>query len=282
MEQANSVVKPSSVKKEVQQFYDTIGWLKKGQTLFEDAYRFEDLRAVTGDYIRKCHLRVKRYLKQSGRYLLDVGSGPIQFSEYLEYSRGYEFRVCLDLSMAALVEARKRLQDKGLYILGDATNLPFRDNTFEGIVSLHTLYHVPADEQKTAFLEIHRVLEPTGSAVIVYSWGNHSGLMLIPVLIPHKIRALFKKIAKSTSLATHQGPRLYFHPHTYHWIRRNLMKGMDLEILVWRSVSVPFLQQYIADNHLGRRVLELVYRVEEKWPRWAGRWGQYPLILIHK
>jgi hypothetical protein len=106
--------------------------------------------------------------------------------------------------------------------------------------------------------------------------------MLFPVLIPHKIKALLKKIAKATHLSTPQEPRLYFYPHTYRWIQRNLMRAMNLDILVWRSVSVPFMQQYITDNRIGRQVLQCIYWLEEKWPRWAGRWGQYPLIVVHK
>lgn len=276
------MVKDSRLKKEVQEFYDTIGWRKKAGTLYEDAHRFEDLRPVSSDYVHRCHMRVKRYLRESGRYLLDAGAGPIQFSEYLEYSMGYRFRVCLDLSMTALREARDKLGDKGLYILGDIVNLPFRENAFGAVVSLHTIYHVPADEQKAAFLEIHRVLESGATAAVVYSWGDHSALMFLPVVVPRKTRALSRKLTGTIYLPKHQDPELYFFPHNYRWVRRNLMEVMDLDIVVWRSVSVPFLRQYIMDNHIGRQTLRFIYWLEEKLPRWAGRWGQYPLIIIRR
>ena len=51
-----------------------------------------------------------------GRFLLDAGSGPVQYDEYLTYSQDYRYRVCMDLSVVALQEARKRLGEKGIYV----------------------------------------------------------------------------------------------------------------------------------------------------------------------
>ncbi len=61
---------------------------------------------VARDYIHRCHLRVNRYIASHGDFLLDAGSGPVQWPEYLTYSEGYRFRVCLDISITALKEAR--------------------------------------------------------------------------------------------------------------------------------------------------------------------------------
>jgi uncharacterized protein YbaR (Trm112 family) len=113
-------------EKIVQDFYDQIGW-QKGKAdspQFVDALKWEDLRPVVSEYVHQCHLRVNRYIQPHGKYFLDAGSGPIQYDEYLTYSAGYEFRICLDLSLLALKEARKKLGDKGIYILGDVTNIP--------------------------------------------------------------------------------------------------------------------------------------------------------------
>ena len=53
------------------------------------------------------------------------GSGPIQYPEYLTYSEGYQYRLCLDISIVALIEARKRIGEKGLFVVADVSNLPF-------------------------------------------------------------------------------------------------------------------------------------------------------------
>jgi SAM-dependent methyltransferase len=171
----------NTIKKDVQEFYDNIGW-DKSDDGFSDASIYEDLRPVAAEYIQRCHQRVKQHLPDSGRYLLDVASGPVQYDDYVAYSAGYERRVCADISLRALVEARRRLGDKGLYVVADIANLPFADNTFDGVVSLHTIYHVPAAEQEKAFNEIHRVLAPERPAVVVYSWGARSPLMLLSLM----------------------------------------------------------------------------------------------------
>ena len=100
-----------NVKQDVRKFYDDIGWKEIGDGVYQNA-RYEDLRPVSWEYIHKCHLRVGRYLSQNGKFLLDAGSGPIQYPEYLQYSQGYQARVCADISIVALAEARQRIGDR--------------------------------------------------------------------------------------------------------------------------------------------------------------------------
>ena len=79
-------------KQQVREFYDRIGWTQLSDGLYQNA-RYEDLRPVSRDYIHKCHLRVSRHLASHGRFMLDAGSGPVQWPEYLVYSQGYQYRV---------------------------------------------------------------------------------------------------------------------------------------------------------------------------------------------
>src|SRR4030095_4577794 len=146
-----------NTKQQVREFYDQIGWSQVGEGLYQNA-RYEDLRPVSRDYIHKCHLRGNRHLAGQGDFLLDAGSGPVQWPEYLTYSEGYRFRVCLDLSITALKEARRRLGSRGLYVVADIANLPFRPETFDGAVSMHTIHHLALAEHKRAYLELTRVL----------------------------------------------------------------------------------------------------------------------------
>ena len=71
--------------------------------------------------------------------------------------------------MRTLEEARRELGEHGFYVLADITQLPFRLDTFDASVSLHTIYHVPVDEQPAAFRELHRTLMCGISAVVVYA-----------------------------------------------------------------------------------------------------------------
>src|SRR5512144_2021729 len=95
-----------NTKQQVREFYDQIGWSQVGDGLYQNA-RYEDLRPVSREYIHNCHMRVLRHLSARGRFLLDAGAGPVQWPEYLAYSKGYEFRVCVDISFTALKQARQ-------------------------------------------------------------------------------------------------------------------------------------------------------------------------------
>ena len=66
-------------RQEVQEFYDRIGWKKVDEKTYSDASQFEDLRAVSKDYISDCHRRVTRHIQRNGKSLLDAASGPIQY-----------------------------------------------------------------------------------------------------------------------------------------------------------------------------------------------------------
>lgn len=161
----------NEVKQEVKSFYNQVGWQLVGEDIYQNA-RYEDLRPVAREYIHRCHSRVSRHLSPNGQYLLDAGSGPVQYPEYLEYSQGYQRRVCADISITALKEARRRLGDHGLYVVTDVANLPFKADAFDGVVSLHTIHHLPEEEHLQAFGELHRVLNSGHQAVVVNGWSQ--------------------------------------------------------------------------------------------------------------
>ena len=279
-------------KRVVQRFYDEVGWTRVGQDTFADAEKFEDLRPVARDYIHKCHMRVNRYLAPRGRFLLDAASGPIQYPEYLSYSDGYDLRVCVDISLVALKAARRRLGDRGVYLLADVTDLPLMDDSMDSGVSLHTLYHVPHDEQEDVVRELHRVLRPGASGVLVYVWDGRSPLMrliFLPGSILRKLLRLPRKllgvasrmVGRSRPVEGVRAPELYFHAHDNGFFA-DTDWGFSLDMRVWRAVSVEFTKTFARSRLGGRQLLRLVYWLEERSPYWAGRFGQYPLFVIKK
>src|SRR5574342_1274486 len=148
----------TNTKQQVRKFYDQIGLSQVREGLYQNA-RYEDLRPVSRDYIHKCHLRVNRHLAPAGEFLLDAGSGPVQWPEYLTYSENYRYRLCADISITALKEAQTRLGSKGLFVVADIADLPFKLDAFDGVVSMHTIHHLPLSEHKSAYLELNRVLK---------------------------------------------------------------------------------------------------------------------------
>ena len=276
------------IRSDVREFYDSVGWRQIGEGLYQNA-RYEDLRPVSQEYIRRCHLRVLRHLREKGRLLLDAGSGPIQYPEYLEYSRGYKRRVCLDVSILALQEARARIGDHGLFVVGDVSSLPFSKNAFDGVVSLHTIHHVPAERQGEAFLEMHRVQAENSRAVVVYSWGAHSLLMRLFRLPIQWAQQTINRRSRTVSPVRNlevesllKSPGTFVHHHNQSWFRGHLEQLQDYEIVVWRSVSTAFLRALIHRKAFGQRLLRILYRLEELAPHLMGRWGQYPMIVISK
>lgn len=72
-----------------------------------------------------------------------------------------------------------------MFILAKISNLPFADDSMDGVVSLHTIYHIPKEKQEAAIREIYRVLSPGRRAAIVYSWKDSSlnKVLLTPLFI---------------------------------------------------------------------------------------------------
>ncbi|MEW5870886.1 MAG: class I SAM-dependent methyltransferase [Chloroflexota bacterium] len=298
----------SDIKHDVRQFYDQVGWQLVGEDVYQNA-RYEDLRPVAREYIHKCHLRLARHIQPQGRFFLDAGSGPVQYPEYLEYSRGYQYRLCADISITALQEARKRVGAQGLFVVADIANLPFAPESFDGAVSLHTIHHLPEEEHLRAYQEIYRVLAPGGSAVTVNSWAKSRLLALFEPLVrtANRLRHRLERgqpaqqsqdstsenpepvdqdLARATPLTRSrdaEGPKGTFTSrHNVAWMKNEVGACMPVEIRVWRSVSVRFLRALIHPKLGGRAWLRLLYWLEERFPHFFGEQGKYPLVIIRK
>jgi ubiquinone/menaquinone biosynthesis C-methylase UbiE len=281
----------TETSEQVRQFYDQIGWQEISKGAYQNA-RYEDLRPVSQEYIRRCHLRVNRFLRDTGRFLLDAGSGPVQYSEYLTYSQGYAKRVCLDISFVALQEARKRIGEHGLFVVADVSRMPFSQEAFDGVVSLHTLHHLPVEDQLKAYQEIDRVLSPGSSAVVVNGWTD-SVLMRRMNWLVRGMEWLGKQISSmrekeqtnpetlGDSKAKKDSPTGTFtRKMDAQSLKMELAGKVAFEIFCWRSVSVRFLRA-VVHNLLGGRIwLRLLYNLEERFPHYFGEKGQYPLIVV--
>lgn len=282
-------------KKVVQDWYNQFGWQTGENGRCWDSIVFGDFRPITQEYGHKTHLRPLKYLRQGGKYVLDVASGAVPQPEYIQYSDAFEKRICMDLSFVALQQAQKKLGAKGIYILGDITNLPLQDNVCDAVMSLHTIYHVPADEQANALRELHRVLKPGRTGLVIYNWERHSLFMraaevpLRPRVLKiwHFFKYLFRRKPQPTaapSQAARQRPQrgLYFHAYDYNWFKRELSQYCDFDLVCWRAVNQQFLLNYVRPFRLGRTFLKLLYWFEETFPRMAARLGAFPMFILHK
>jgi ubiquinone/menaquinone biosynthesis C-methylase UbiE len=104
------------------------------------------------------------------RNILDVGCGT---GGNLTLFNG--FVVGLDISPQALELARKRKPDAVL-CRGEAENLPFKDESFDLVLALDLLEHLPDDIKGLS--EMYRVLKKGGNALITvpayrFLWSEH-------------------------------------------------------------------------------------------------------------
>jgi len=143
----------------VSKFYNEVGWETDGDDT-EDAIRFEDLRRCAKEYVTKCRLRVLRHMPAQGENMLDMASGPIQYQEYLEYSKNFKKRYCVDLSSKALRDARNKIGSHGEYFHGNFLDMDFENNFFDCTISLHTIYHIDKDKQENAVRKLLAVTKP--------------------------------------------------------------------------------------------------------------------------
>ncbi|MEY2421332.1 MAG: hypothetical protein QOI95_1399 [Acidimicrobiaceae bacterium] len=117
---------------------------------------------------------------QAGDLVLDLGCGAGRHA-FEAFRRGARV-VALDYSAAELKDVKAMfgalLEHEGPSLPpstwggcanGDATRLPFPDNSFDHVIAAEVLEHIPAD--KAAMAELARVLKPGGTiAVTVPAW----------------------------------------------------------------------------------------------------------------
>jgi len=259
----------SSAEAKVKGFYDGVGWADiDGHSV--DADLWEDLRPVARRYVSNCRLRILDHLPRAGgEGLLDAASGPVQYPEYLLYSRGFAKRFCVDLSSKALVQARQRLGDHGEYLNVNILELPFRDDFFDAAVSLHTIYHIDMHQQEMAVRELLRVTRRGGLLIIVYA-NPHSLFQVLRLPL-----VWFK------SRRRHRPSPLYYHAHPLSWWQR-FLTAADLKMVPWRAVTAVESKLFIPNNALGSRIFAALNWFEEHCPRVALRLGNYPMIVLRK
>jgi SAM-dependent methyltransferase len=272
----------TNTKQQVREFYDQIGWSQVREGLYQNA-RYEDLRPVSRAYIHKCHLRVNRHLAPAGDFLLDAGSGPVQWPEYLTYSEHYRYRLCADISITALKEARTKLGARGLYVVADIANLPFKADAFDGGVSMHAIHHLSLSEHKRAYLELQRVLKGGCSAVVVNGWHNPLLMRLAEPFIQlgRLLNGRGRKRKKDWAEEDDQAGT-FVEKLTPRWLRQELAGAINYEIYPWRSLSPRFMRWFVRPRLGGEAFLRFIFWLEERFPRFFGKHGQYPLVVIRK
>ncbi|MBD3351310.1 MAG: methyltransferase domain-containing protein [Candidatus Lokiarchaeota archaeon] len=96
--------------------------------------------------------------------VLDAGSGSgVPTSKYLS-EQGHQM-IGIDISDGMLEMAQKNVPD-GRFVKMNMTDLKFDDDSFDGVVSLFAIFHIPRTQHHLILSEFHRVLKKGGILVI--------------------------------------------------------------------------------------------------------------------
>ncbi len=141
--------------------------------------------------------------------------------------------VGLDIDKLALSDIEPAHDQKSVFLLGDAMQMPLKEETFDMIFCLQVYEHVPDDERMMS--EIFRVLKPGG--YVIFSGPNR----LFPIE-PHYflpfLHWLPAKLADRYLRVTGKGSSYYERSRSYWGLRRLVrdfnMKDISLEIVRFR------------------------------------------------
>ncbi len=158
--------------------------MKRGE--FTPALRFDVLTPLYDFVVR--HTTRERVFKrwlidaasiESGESVLDVGCGTGTLLQEIARREPSARVTGIDADPAILEIASRKLANVGAaceLVRGNATEMPFADDTFDHVVSTLFFHHLRPADKRITIEEIMRVLRPGGSANIA-DWGQPTGLL---------------------------------------------------------------------------------------------------------
>lgn len=131
-------------------------------------------------------MAVRRSLEPAGN-ILDVATGTGQMLPVLSDFGGYV--VASDITPEMLFEARRNCgaDDRILYLVGDATCLPYADGAFDIVASSRFLHLFDSSMQHDLVLEMARVVRPGGKLVVDFYSADARRFFWLPISLYRKL-----------------------------------------------------------------------------------------------
>ena len=126
-------------------------------------------RVVPGLYELATSRAAQRLSAGAPATILEVGVGPGHILTAVGRRNKSAMAVGVDVSMGMLHQSKRRLKKRNVeatLVLGDAVQLPFRDGSFEGVVTSYLLDLFRQEQIPDALREMCRVLAPGGRIVV--------------------------------------------------------------------------------------------------------------------
>ena len=126
--------------------------------------------------LNKFNIELERFasLISNDAHVLDVGcGGGIPTAKFL-VNKGFTV-TGIDLSETMLNLARKNVPTAE-FVKMDMNKLEFNENTFDAIISVYTLFHVPKENHFEIFKKFFKVLKPEGILLINTGISESEGM----------------------------------------------------------------------------------------------------------
>jgi ubiquinone/menaquinone biosynthesis C-methylase UbiE len=120
--------------------------------------------------------------------LLDIGCGYGWFEIFAE-KKGVKKIIGVERNDDDLKAAKNYIKNSKIdFKVGDATRLPFKDNSFDTIVAWEVIEHIPGGKEDQMFKEVNRVLKRDGVFYLSTPYGSFFSKFFDPTwwLIRHR------------------------------------------------------------------------------------------------
>ena len=161
----------------------------------------------------------------SGTKILDAGCGVGNDCKYAQ-ERGFEI-VGIDFADEIIKEAKKKYP-VGNFKVMDVTQLSFPKETFDGIIFINVLFHLPKSQIDHVFNELNKVLKKGGKMIMIFQEGDEEKIVEEPL---------------------ERGYYMYMQHYTFEFIERKLkehnLKVYDFEREVVDDKNCPIDKKLI-------------------------------------
>ena len=256
-----------TVDNKVTKFYNSIGWKQDENGDTVDAQKWEDLRKCSQKYLQDVRKRLGSRLPRAGKFFFDLGSGPIQYPEYLLYSKNFDERHCVDSSESALKIAKTKASNIKTF-WGNFFDIPFPSNTYDCLIAQHVLYHIDKNRQYEAVQKMIDITKPGGTIAIIY--GNPNS----PLEWPYKF---YRTVKICFGIKTEYD--LYHFTYPLHWWRQ-FEKKTIVNMYPWRTFNAFYMKKLVPNSALGSYFLKILFKLENSLPNFLSvKIAQYPVII---
>lgn len=211
--------------------------------------------------------KVISFFNPKGKIILDVGCGD---GKLLEMIKNAKICVGLDISKSQFWKNSPNLQ----FICGDCRFLPFKDRTFDIVVSTELIEHLHPEDAKIMLREINRILKDGGILVLTTPRKRSLSLLLVPIftlidliysLYNPKLRKIWSKKQKSRKeLIDRYGIKEHIKEYTKKELI-SILENTGFKVLKSSGSTIsPFLSPFVRTNqftHIGFRFWMILNKI---------------------